>query len=364
MRAAPASAGSRIDIRGVGKDYAGVTALSDVSLDIRAGEFLTLLGASGSGKTTLLMILAGFVRPTRGSVRFGDREMVDEPPHRRNVGMVFQNYALFPHMNVRQNIEFPLKLRKMPPAERAARAAEVERLVALEGYHDRGIDALSGGQRQRVALARAIAYSPPILLMDEPLSALDKNLRETMQLELRRLHERLGRTTVYVTHDQREALTMSDRIAILDQGRVVQVDTPKVLYERPNSRFVAGFLGEASFLILDIRAGRVMLGPTAIRSEHMPVGIEGRALLAIRPEKLALLDPKAATGEFNQIPTTVKQVVYQGDSVMLTLLTTTGEIVTMRQATRADIIGRIPVPGEAATVGLHPADALILPAAT
>src|SRR6187200_1299840 len=242
------SASLPIAVRELTKAYGAVHALDHVELDVKSGEFLTLLGPSGSGKTTLLMVLAGFVRPDSGSIRFGTQEVVRLAPHKRNLGMVFQNYALFPHMNVAANIAFPLKLRGIVSREIARRVEEALELVQLGGYGERHIDQLSGGQRQRVALARAIVFEPRIVLMDEPLSALDKQLREAMQLELRRLHERLGTTTIYVTHDQREALTMSDRIAVINGGRIVQLGTPRDIYDYPATRFVAEFIGESSFL--------------------------------------------------------------------------------------------------------------------
>jgi putative spermidine/putrescine transport system ATP-binding protein len=237
-----------ITIRQVAKTYGSVHALDHVDLDVKSGEFLTLLGPSGSGKTTLLMVLAGFTRPDSGSVKFGDDEVIRLPPHKRDVGMVFQNYALFPHMDVAANIAFPLRLRKVAPADIARRVEAALETVQLGGYGKRRIDQLSGGQRQRIALARAIVFEPRILLMDEPLSALDKQLREHMQIELRELHDKLGMTTIYVTHDQREALTMSDRIAVIQHGRVMQLDTPRRIYEAPANRFVAGFIGESTFV--------------------------------------------------------------------------------------------------------------------
>ena len=207
-----------IAIRNLTKRYGKVYALNAVDLDVHSGEFLTLLGPSGSGKTTLLMAIAGFNRPDSGSIKFGTDEVILTPPHKRDVGMVFQSYALFPHMNVADNIGFPLKLRGVGAAERDKRVEEALETVQLGGYGARNIDQLSGGQRQRVALARAFVFGPRILLMDEPLSALDKKLRERMQIELKHLHRKLGVTTVYVTHDQREALTMSDRIAVINDG--------------------------------------------------------------------------------------------------------------------------------------------------
>src|SRR6476661_465487 len=241
-----------ISIRDVTKTYGRTVALDHVSLEIASGEFITLLGPSGSGKTTLLMVMAGFVRPDSGSLLFGNREVVLTPPHKRDVGMVFQNYALFPHMTVAGNVGYPLRLRRLGKAEIADRVQQVLELVQLGEHGARNVDQLSGGQRQRVALARAIVFEPRILLMDEPLSALDKKLREQMQIEVRHLHQRLGMTTVYVTHDQREALTMSDRIAVIDHGRLRQIDKPQHLYERPNNRFIAEFIGESHFLPVEV----------------------------------------------------------------------------------------------------------------
>ena len=239
-----------IHIQGLTKRYGQLYALDNVDLEVKSGEFLTLLGPSGSGKTTLLMAIAGFNRPDAGSIKFGDEEVILRPPHKRNVGMVFQSYALFPHMSVAENIAFPLKLRGVSTAETAERVDAALQTVQLEGLGDRDIEQLSGGQRQRVALARAFVFRPRILLMDEPLSALDKKLREQMQIELKHLHEQLGVTTVYVTHDQREALTMSDRIVVINHGRLTQIDTPHNIYNHPANAFVADFIGESTMLPL------------------------------------------------------------------------------------------------------------------
>ncbi len=237
-----------ISIDCVRKVFGTYVALNNVSLEIAAGEFLTLLGPSGSGKTTLLMALAGFVRPDSGSLIIGGRDITRLSPDKRDIGIVFQNYALFPHMSVQANVEYPLLLRKVSKGQARERALKALARVKLDAYADRNIAALSGGQRQRVALARAIVFEPRVMLMDEPLSALDKNLREHMQFEIRRLHDDLGITTIYVTHDQREALTMSDRIAVMDAGAIQQIGTPFEIYHRPTSRFVAEFMGEANIL--------------------------------------------------------------------------------------------------------------------
>ncbi|MBY5436170.1 ABC transporter ATP-binding protein [Rhizobium leguminosarum] len=237
-----------ITIDTVRKVFGSYVALNDVSLEVAAGEFLTLLGPSGSGKTTLLMALAGFVRPDSGSLTIGGRDVTRLSPEKREIGIVFQNYALFPHMSVLANVAYPLMLRHVSKVEARERAMGALARVELSGYGDRNIAALSGGQRQRVALARAIVFEPRVMLMDEPLSALDKNLREHMQFEIRRLHDDLGITTIYVTHDQREALTMSDRIAVMDAGEIQQIGAPSEIYHHPTNRFVAEFMGEANIL--------------------------------------------------------------------------------------------------------------------
>src|SRR6185295_14247573 len=298
-----------ISIRDVTKTYGRTAALDNVSLEIASGEFITLLGPSGSGKTTLLMVLAGFIRPDCGEIRFGDRDVTLVPPHKRDVGMVFQNYALFPHMTVAGNLAYPLKLRGVGGAEVDARVARALDMVQLTGLGERQVDQLSGGQRQRVALARAIIFEPRILLMDEPLSALDKKLREQMQIEVRHLHQRLGMTTVYVTHDQREALTMSDRIAVINHGRFRQIDKPQDLYERPNNRFIAEFIGESHFLPVEVRGGTAYLGERAMRLAEPPRHQAAAQFLVLRPEKLKVIDATDGAG-LNVFAGQVKEFVY------------------------------------------------------
>src|SRR6056297_395473 len=302
-----------ISVKSLVKSYGPFRALDDVSIDIRSGEFMTLLGPSGSGKTTLLMVLAGFVRPDSGSVKFGDDEILLLPPHKRDIGMVFQNYALFPHMNVAENLAYPLKLRRVGKVEIRERVERALDLVQLGGLGHRGIEELSGGQRQRVALARAIIFEPRILLMDEPLSALDKNLREQMQFEVRALHDRLGITTVYVTHDQREALTMSDRIAVINEGRIQQVDPPQRLYERPETFFVASFIGETYRLPAEVGNGSVSLFGQPIKIDSAPASQSPNQTLILRPEMLHIADGAPAENE-NQITGKLRQNVFQGDS--------------------------------------------------
>ena len=240
--------GKAVEIAGLTKRYANIEALSDVTIEVAAGEFCTLLGASGSGKTTLLRAIAGFESHESGSVTIGGRDVGGTPVAARNIGMVFQNYALFPHMTVFRNVAFGLEMRKVPQAQITRQVNEALELVGLGELSARYPAELSGGQQQRVALARALVIKPDILLMDEPLGALDKNLRRSIQLQLKRLHREVGATIVYVTHDQEEALQLSDRIVILDRGRVVQAGSPRTLYFKPANKFVAGFLGECNFL--------------------------------------------------------------------------------------------------------------------
>jgi len=277
-----------VRISDLAKFYGAIRAIDGVSLSVEAGEFVTLLGPSGSGKTTLLMMVAGFVRPDAGSIFVGAQDIVRLAPHKRNVGMVFQNYALFPHMSVGENIAYPLRLRRTPEEETREKVDRVLRLVRLEDYGKRRVDQLSGGQRQRIALARAVVFSPRILLMDEPLSALDKQLRERMQIEIRHLHDDIGTTTIAVTHDQREALTMSDRVAVLHQGRLMQFASPRDLYEKPNSRFVAEFIGESSFLPVEVDGRTARYAGQALKLAEPPDEGCGKLQLLMRPEKLEI----------------------------------------------------------------------------
>ncbi|MEL6576970.1 MAG: ABC transporter ATP-binding protein [Pseudomonadota bacterium] len=348
-----------ITIRDVTKTYGSVNALDHVSLDVRSGEFLTLLGPSGSGKTTLLMVLAGFTRPDSGSLRFGDEEVIRKPPHERDLGMVFQNYALFPHMTVAGNVGYPLKIRKMAKAEMESRIERALETVQLGGYGGRRITQLSGGQKQRVALARAIVFEPRILLMDEPLSALDKKLRDRMQIELRHLHEQLGMTTVYVTHDQREALTMSDRIAVINHGRLMQLAEPRALYDHPANRFVADFIGESTFLPARRDGSDVIcFGRPLAHDGQAP---EGRDLtLMLRPERLRILNG-AVDGSTNRFPATVEEVVYQGDSFLLQARLEDGTLLSLRDVVRGDALDALPGAGQPVTLGLDARDTVILP---
>ncbi len=349
-----------VTIRGLGKRYGTTTALHDVQLDVRPGEFVTLLGPSGSGKTTLLMILAGFVRPDAGSVKVGEEEIVVMPPHKRNVGMVFQNYALFPHMNVFGNIAFPLRQRRVDRKEIAERVHRVLELVQLGGLASRRVDQLSGGQRQRVALARAIVFEPRILLMDEPLSALDKRLREQMQIEIRHLHERLGMTTIYVTHDQREAITMSDRIAVMNLGRIVQLDTPEQLYVRPRTRFVAEFIGESSLLPVEVDEAGARFCGSVLKCGETPATTSAKQWLVIRPEKLSLVDGNVDGASLNIFAGTVREIIYQGESFLCCVRLDDGSEVAIRNYSRGEMLAKIPPAGQPIRLGLRPEDTTVV----
>ncbi|CAO3403090.1 ABC transporter ATP-binding protein [Azospirillum palustre] len=288
---------SSLSVQGLAKRYGDFVALAPTDLVVADGEFLTLLGPSGSGKTTLLSLLAGLVPPDEGSVRIGSQDVTYAPPYERDIGVVFQNYALFPHMTIEENIAFPLKMRKVGAAEAKRRALEALEMVHLPHIAGRYPRELSGGQQQRVALARCMVYKPSIILMDEPLGALDKKLREHMQLEIKRLHRELGTTVVYVTHDQEEAMTMSDRICLMNAGRIEQLGTPADLYFRPRSLFVADFLGESNILpaALGSRSGdevEIGLGSQGVsgralaNGNDLPPGTEVRVM--VRPQNLTV----------------------------------------------------------------------------
>lgn len=351
--------GLSISVKSLVKTYDAFTALDGLNLEVGAGEFLTLLGPSGSGKSTLLMVIAGFIRPSSGLICFGERDITRLEPHKRNIGVVFQNYALFPHMSVGANVAYPLKLRGMAKVEMRERVAWALSLVKLEGFRDRTIDQLSGGQKQRVALARAIVFEPGVLLMDEPLSALDKKLREHMQIEIRSLHEKLGVTTIYVTHDQREALTMSDRIAVINYGRFAQIGDPRNLYEHPASSFVADFIGDAAVLPLEGESGKRMLNGRQVRSND-DMFSDQRASVVLRPEKLRLLNDDNSA-HWNRFSGVVNKVVYQGESVLLSVVLNGGETLFVRQPTDLQTAASLPSSGQQVEIGLHINDTLIVP---
>lgn len=292
----------RAEINDVSVRLGAVQALDGVSLTIEPGQFLALLGPSGSGKTTTLNVLAGFVRPDDGSVTFDGSDTTAVPPHLRDIGIVFQGYALFPHMSVADNVAFPLRMRRVSRAQRAQRVAQALELVGLEDYADRPTTTLSGGQQQRVALARAIVFEPSMLLLDEPLAALDKQLRDSMQLELKRLHQRLGITTVAVTHDQVEALTMADQVAVLRDGGVEQVATPEDLYHFPSTLFVATFLGEANLVKV---ADGLLAGFGRVAVPHSGTAV-------IRPEQLTVRTTEPPGEDELSAKGRVEELTFQG----------------------------------------------------
>ena len=312
---------------GVQKTYDGEhLVVKNLDLDIRKGEFVTLLGPSGSGKTTTLMMLAGFEVPTNGEIYLADRPIKNMPPHKRDIGMVFQNYALFPHLTIEENVAFPLTVRKAAKAEVQERVRAALRMIKLENLAHRRPGQLSGGQQQRVALARALVFNPQLVLMDEPLGALDKRLREHMQLEIKQLHEEMGITVVYVTHDQGEALTMSDRIAVFNDGIVQQIDKPDALYERPVNSFVANFIGENNVLpgtVQNIEQGfcRVALaaGGTVIAQAVNVEGPGAATSLSVRPERIAIVPDGETTDLANRLPATVQDTIYLGDHALAVL---------------------------------------------
>ena len=330
------------ELRGLTRHFGEVVAVRDVDLALRQGEFVSFLGPSGSGKTTTLMMVAGLLAPTSGSILLHGQELAPMPPYRRNIGMVFQNYALFPHLTVAANVAFPLEMRRVKRAEIVRRVRDALALVGLPDHGGRLPSQLSGGQQQRVALARALVYEPPLLLMDEPLGALDKKLREQMQLEITRLHRELGMTVLYVTHDQEEALVMSDRIAIFNNGRIEQAGRPQDVYERPATRFVAGFIGESSFIegrVIAVADGQAVL-ETAHGRLHghagAPFAVGDAAVLAVRPERIAL-----GTDAANTVRATLTELIYFGESYKF----------IARLADGGEISGRLPLTAGGA---LHP----------
>ena len=333
---------SYISFSGVSKSYDGVHyVVEDLNLDVRKGEFLSLLGPSGSGKTTTLMMLAGFESPTQGEIRLDGRRLDDKPPHQRDIGMVFQNYALFPHLTIAENVAFPLSVRRISRAEQKMRVKRALEMIELPHLANRRPAQLSGGQQQRVALARALVFKPSVVLMDEPLGALDKRLRETMQYEIMRLHRELSLTIVYVTHDQGEALTMSDRVAVFSDGRIQQAATPSELYENAQNAFVANFVGENNGL-----TGRVVNASEGWATLALSDGsvIRGRcerdlragdeAMLALRPERAHIPSAEGTHVDehSNMVHARVEELVYCGDH----------HRVRLKLGSRDDIVVKLP----------------------
>ena len=333
--------GASVRFESVQKSYDGETlVVKDLNLDIARGEFLTMLGPSGSGKTTTLMMLAGFEPATHGEIFLNDRPINDVPPHKRGIGMVFQNYALFPHMSVAENLGFPLKVRKFSEEEISQKVGRALEMVELPDFGDRRPGQLSGGQQQRVAVARALVFDPDLILMDEPLGALDKQLREQMQYEIKHIHENLGVTVIYVTHDQAEALTMADRIAVFNDGVIQQLSSPDELYEKPANSFVAQFIGENNRLngtVLNIEGNTCTVeldGGGTVNAEKVNVGgIGARATLSIRPERIEIAPKKGSMS--NSLPAKIEELIYLGDHirVRMSVAKTDEFVVKVRNAT-------------------------------
>ena len=346
-------AGAAIRVSDVVKTYGDVTVLDRVSLDINAGEFITLLGASGSGKSTLLNILSGFTKADGGWLEVDGEDITRRPPHKRGLGMVFQHYALFPHMNIFDNVAFGLRRQKRPKDEVQQRVTDVLRMIQMEHLADRKPDQLSGGQQQRVALARGIVFEPRVLLMDEPLGALDKLLREEMQLEIRRIHQELGITFIFVTHDQHEALTMSDRIALLKHGRIEQLGTPKELYDAPNSRYVAEFIGESNLF-----EGRVVDGAfTDAGGNRFGIPAGQGELLMVRPEHVRVAS--SPEGLQNAVPVKVFNTVYLGSDVVVYGRAESGQAIVAR--TPVSHGAAVPLEGDRAVMTWTTEDSRLVP---
>jgi putative spermidine/putrescine transport system ATP-binding protein len=347
----------------VSKHYGDAAAIQDVSLDIAEGEFVTFLGPSGSGKSTTLFIVAGFFDPTAGDVRLSGRSILNIPSNRRNIGMVFQRYTLFPHLSVAENIAFPLRVRHRPREVIDKKVTEMLRLVRLEAFHSRMPAQLSGGQQQRVALARALAYDPPLLLMDEPLSALDKKLREEIQGEIKRIHRETGVTVIYVTHDQEEALRLSDRVALFNEGRIEQVGGGRELYEAPRTRFVAGFIGNSNFIPATVMRRNGELGQIALPDGWLCNGVcldamlcqstTREAVVMVRPDRMRIGRPEDPTAAARVIGTLIDGT-FLGEAMHFTVKTAWGDDIAVRTPLNA-LPSSSFAPGEQVAVSWEPA---------
>lgn len=355
--------GMDLSIQGATKYYGSFKAVDAVHLDVKKGEFLTILGPSGSGKTSLLKLIAGFEEVSSGAIYLNDQEITKKKPYERDIGMVFQNYALFPHMTVAENIAYPLTLRKVPKSEVRERVEKVLDMVHLGSLGSRYPKQLSGGQQQRVAIARAIVFNPPLLLLDEPLGALDKNLRERMQLEIKHIQERIGITTISVTHDQEEALTMSDRICVMNHGRVEQISSPRELYRLPCNRFVAEFIGEINLLGGEVAGKnndasivRLFDDQSVVLHSHGTSKEQEKVFIALRPENIHLIH---AAGELeNTLPVTVEEKIYLGESIKLKARTVFDQEITVRvpAGREAEL-----VIGQEVLVGWNSTDTITIP---
>jgi spermidine/putrescine transport system ATP-binding protein len=317
-------AGGQIQLVDLVKRFAEVTAVDGIDLDVSGGEFFSLLGPSGCGKTTTLRLIAGFEQPTEGKILLDGRDVAHTPPHKRNVNTVFQSYALFPFLTVEENVSFGLRYKNVTKAEARKKAADALGLVQLDGYQKRRPGQLSGGQQQRVALARALVLNPSVLLLDEPLGALDAKLRKALQIELKAIQEEVGVTFIYVTHDQEEALTMSDRLAVMSNGRIQQIGSPAEVYEEPSTAYVADFLGVSNMMpALGDGGGRVRLGDFQLMAARGDVGARGQIRIVIRPERVHLSEH--GTSGDNRIPGMVERVVYVGSIIQVLVHLAHGE---------------------------------------
>ncbi len=352
-----------VEVREATKRFGNFVALDDVTLEVREGEFMTFLGPSGCGKTTCLRLISGFERPTSGSVLLDGQDVTFIPPYQRDVNQVFQSYALFPHLNIFDNIAFGLRMKKTPPVEAKERVEQVIDITSLKGFENRKPSELSGGQRQRVALARAIVCRPKVLLLDEPLSALDAKLRDQMRIELKRLQKKLGITFVFVTHDQEEALTMSDRIAVLNKGKVEQVGTSWEIYHRPSTKFVASFIGDTNIVEADVLGpdhDRILVraeGGLLLRLAKPQQPTEGQVLISLRPEKITLTRD-TPPGE-NVFKATIESEIFKGATDELIIRTEGGLELSAMMANETREESDLS-PGESVYCRLHPEDIVIL----
>ncbi|MFH2129922.1 MAG: ABC transporter ATP-binding protein [bacterium] len=359
--------GNQLTLKNVSKNFGDFVAVDKVSIDIEHGEFLTFLGPSGSGKTTTLNMIAGFEIPSSGEILLEEQDITTVPPNKRGIGMVFQNYALFPHMTVINNIAFPLKMRKTPTDQIKKMTHEVLELVKLPGFGERFPNQLSGGQQQRVALARALVFNPQILLMDEPLGALDKKLRDHMRLEIKHLQKKLNITVIYVTHDQEEALTMSDRIAIMNNGRIVQLDTPETLYSTPAELFVSNFIGESNTLAGktvssdgDLMRIETSQGLSILARRGGKTNPDKEVAVAVRPEKIQIfLEPQDKPDDIdNFFEGRIEETVYIGDANIYRVHLIGEMFVDVKIQSTPSI--HVYKPGETVTVGWHSRHCLAL----
>jgi spermidine/putrescine ABC transporter ATP-binding subunit len=357
-----------VELRGVSKSYGEHAALENFSLDVRRGEFLTLLGPSGSGKTTILRLVAGFEQPQSGQILIEGRDSSGLPPYQRNVNTVFQHYALFPHLTVFENVAFGLEQKKTARVDLSRRVRSVLELVDLPGKEDRYPSQLSGGEKQRVALARAVVLEPAVLLLDEPMGALDEKLRRQMQVELKRLHERLKITFIFVTHDQEEALVMSDRVAVLNRGRLEQIGPAEEIYERPRTRFVAEFMGVENFLEAKLTGQEnsafrfeTASGMPLWASHSAGLSVGTMGTLAVRPEALRISATQADTGSVNSLAGEIVEALYEGGSERWVVQLPTGERLVTRKVNNSATSGKTPRRGSKVLVGWDPARTLVFP---